>query len=220
MKTGLRYVSSQIKYFFIPYLIILSVCAAVKIQYDRETVYYAINAIHNSTADYLAPYITDIGDGLTIVILSLILALFNYRQAFLLFTSFLLTAVIAQILKYSINVPRPGTYFNGHTAGIHFVKNVYVIGGIQSFPSGHTVTAFSAAVVITYLLKNKLWGLALLIVAILVGYSRMYLSEHFFEDVTAGSAIGTFVTLLWLGYIDNKKFIKSPRWDRGIISKT
>ncbi|AMR34322.1 hypothetical protein A0256_24145 [Mucilaginibacter sp. PAMC 26640] len=219
METGLRFVLNKIKYFFIPYLIMLIICVAVKIEYDRETVYHTVNAIHNHIADYLAPYITDIGDGLTVVVLSAILVLFNYRRAFLLFSSFLLTAIVAQALKYCINMPRPGTYFNGRMEGIYLVKGVYIIGGIQSFPSGHTVTAFSAAVTITYLLKNKFWGMALLIVAILVGYSRMYLSEHFFEDVTAGSAIGTFVTVLWLGYIDSKDFLRSPRWNRGILKK-
>ena len=165
----------------------------------------------------MAPYITDIGDGLTIILLSLLMLLFNYRSSFLLFTSYVLTSLVAQVLKYSIHMPRPGNYFKDKLAGIHFVKGAYVIGGIQSFPSGHTVTAFSAGVVLTYLLKNKLWGIALLLVAIFVGYSRVYLSEHFFEDVTAGSVIGTFVTLFWLDYIDRKQFIKSPRWNRGII---
>ena len=180
MKTALRYVLNNTRYFVIPYLAILCVCLAVKIRYDRETVYYAINAYHSSQADYMAPYITDIGDGLTIILLSLLMLLFNYRSSFLLFTSYVLTSLVAQVLKYSIHMPRPGNYFKDKLAGIHFVKGAYVIGGIQSFPSGHTVTAFSAGVVLTYLLKNKLWGIALLLVAMFVGYSRIYLSEHFF----------------------------------------
>jgi membrane-associated phospholipid phosphatase len=88
----------------------------------------------------------------------------------------------------------------------------------DSFPSGHTVTAFSTAVVLTYLAKNKNWGVLFLVVAIMVGYSRMYLSEHFFEDVTAGSVLGVLLTVFWITWLDNKKFIRSTSWNRGILS--
>nr|WP_294941569.1 phosphatase PAP2 family protein [uncultured Mucilaginibacter sp.] len=217
MKTGVRDVLFKIQYFFLPYLAVLCGCLIVKLFYSRREIYFAVNGVYNSFADFLAPYITDIGDGLTIIIISAILLLYNYRSAFLLFTSFLITSIVAQVLKYCINSPRPRAFFDSEIDRLRFVDGVHIIAGIQSFPSGHTVTAFSAGVVLTYLIKNKKWGMALLLVAMLVGYSRMYLSQHFFEDVTAGSAIGVFVTIIWLGFIDSKQFLRSPRWNRGIL---
>jgi membrane-associated phospholipid phosphatase len=219
MKTGFKDVLYRIRFFFVPYLVVLCACLIIKLLYTRQEIYFAVNGVYNGLGDFLAPYITDIGDGLTIVVLSLILAIFSYRNAFLLFTSFLLTALAAQILKYSINSPRPRAYFDSEINRLRFVDGVHVVAGIQSFPSGHTVTAFSAGIVLTYLIKNKLWGVALLLLAMLVGYSRMYLSQHFFEDVTAGSAIGVMVTVIWLGFIDSKQFLRSPRWNRGIIKQ-
>ena len=109
-------------------------------------------------------------------------------------------------------------YFEQQLSKIHFVKDLYILT-VHSFPSGHAVTAFSAGVVLTYLVKDKRWGMLLLIAASLIGYSRMYLSQHFFEDVLAGSVIGVFVSLLWLSYIDRKQFINSPRWARGLLKK-
>lgn len=219
MKTGFKEVLFSIRYFFIPYLAVLCACLVIKLLYSKEQIYFAVNGIYNSLFDFLAPYVTDIGDGLTIIILSAILLLFSYRSAFLLASSYLVTSIVAQTIKYSVYSPRPRIYFEDHLDKIRLVKDVYVVGGIQSFPSGHTVTAFSAGVAIAYLIKNKSWGIALLLVALLVGYSRMYLSQHFFEDVTAGSVIGVFVTVAWLSFIDSKKFIKSPRWHRGIIKR-
>lgn len=219
MKTGFKEVLFSIRYFFIPYLAVLCACLVIKLLYSKEQIYFAVNGIYNNTADFLAPYITDIGDGLTIIFLSAILLLFSYRSAFLLASSYLATSIVAQAIKYCVYSPRPRVYFEDQIDKLRFVKDVYVVGGIQSFPSGHTVTAFSAGVVLTYLIRNKLWGLALLLLAMLVGYSRMYLSQHFFEDVTAGSVIGVFVTVAWLSFIDSKKFIKSPRWHRGIIKR-
>ncbi|OOQ58181.1 phosphatase PAP2 family protein [Mucilaginibacter pedocola] len=219
MKTGVREVLFRIRYFLIPYLVVLSGCLIIKLLYTRREIYFTVNAAYYKLGDILAPYVTDLGDGLTIIIIAAVIALYNYRNAFLLASSYLVTSIFAQGIKYAVYSPRPRIYFENELNKIHFVKDVYIVGGIQSFPSGHTVTAFSAAVVLTYLIKNKMWGTVLLVVAMLVGYSRMYLSQHFFEDVTAGSAIGAFVTILWLGFIDSKQFIKAPRWHRGLLKR-
>ncbi|MES2060633.1 MAG: phosphatase PAP2 family protein [Bacteroidota bacterium] len=218
MNTGAKDVLYKVRYLFIPYIFILCACLVIKLLYTRHDIYFAVNSFHTDFLDSIEPYITYIGDGITVIILSAILVLFNYRASFLLITSYVLTALTAQILKYSFDMPRPKAYFAAELDKIHFVKGLYILT-VHSFPSGHTVTAFSAGVVITYLAKNKAWGLVLLLVALMVGYSRMYLSQHFFEDVTVGSAVGVLVTFLWLSYIDRKPFINSPRWNRGLLIK-
>ncbi|MBB5395836.1 phosphatase PAP2 family protein [Mucilaginibacter sp. AK015] len=218
MNAGAKDVLFKIRYLFIPYVCILCICLVIKLLFTRTEIYFAINGIHSDLADNIEPYITHIGDGLTVVALAIILVLFNYRASFLVITSYALTAVSAQILKYSFDMPRPKLYFGDQLNRIHFVKGLYILT-YHSFPSGHTVTAFSAGVVITYLAKNKTWGAVLLFVAVMVGYSRMYLSQHFFEDVTVGSVVGVLVTVLWLSYIDRKVFINSPRWSRGLLNK-
>jgi membrane-associated phospholipid phosphatase len=219
MNTGAKDVLHKIRYLFIPYIFILCACLIIKLLYTRHDIYFAINGFHTDFLDSIEPYITYIGDGVTIIIISAILLLIcSYRASFLLITSYALTALTAQVLKYSFDMPRPKVYFANELDKIHFVKGLYVLS-VHSFPSGHTVTAFSAGVVITYLAKNKGWGAVLLFVALMVGYSRMYLSQHFFEDVTVGSAVGVLVTFLWLSYIDRKQFLSSPRWNRGLLKK-
>jgi membrane-associated phospholipid phosphatase len=150
------------------------------------------------------------------VAITITLGLFSYRAALLLITSYAVSSIVAQILKYSFDMPRPKVYFSHQLDRIHFVKDLYILS-VHSFPSGHTVTAFSAGVVLTYLVKNKVWGALFLLIALIVGYSRMYLSQHFFEDVTVGSVIGVLITVVWLSYIDSKQFINSPRWSRGLF---
>lgn len=196
----------------------LCFCLVVKVLFSREDIYFAVNRQYSNWADLIAPYITDIGDGITVFVLSVLLALFNYRSAFLLITSYAVTSILAQILKFSFNMPRPVLYFSNQLGKIHFVKDLYILS-TNSFPSGHTVTIFSAGIVMTYLVKHKMWGLILFSVAALVGYSRMYLSQHFFEDVLAGSVIGVIITVLWLSWIDRRKFLSSPHWKRGLLKK-
>lgn len=217
MNAGAKDVLYRVRYFFLPYLLILCACLVIKILYTREDIYFAVNGLYSSWADLAAPYITDIGDGITIIVIAVVLALFiSLRKGFLLITGYAVSSIVAQILKYRFDAPRPRIFFERELHRIHFVKDVYILA-VHSFPSGHTVTAFSAGIVITYLVRNKAWGVVLLVVAALVGYSRMYLSQHFFEDVTVGSAVGVMVTVLWLAYIDRKQFLSAPRWNRGLI---
>jgi membrane-associated phospholipid phosphatase len=216
MKISIKDVLQRIRLFFILYLILLCACLIIKLTFTREQIYFAVNNFNYPWADYIAPYVTDIGLGLTTIVIAVILALFNYRKAFLLGTAYAITSLFAQLIKHIVKAPRPKLYFHDQLSHIHFVKGMYIDMN-DSFPSGHTVTAFSSAVVITYLLKNKNWSVLLLAVAILVGYSRMYLSEHFFEDVTGGSVLGVIITVFWITWLDSKPFLHSAKWNRGLI---
>ena len=64
-----------------------------------------------------------------------------------------------------------------------------------SFPSGHTGASFAAASAL-YFRKSKLW-LPALILAALIGFSRLYLYVHYPTDVLAGVVLGTL--LGWVG---------------------
>ena len=216
MKIRIKDVLYQIRPFFILYLILLLTCLIIKLLYSRPEVFFAVNSWNFPFADTIAPYVTDIGDGTTAVVLSLLMLLFSYRKWLLLASSYAVTSIVAQILKNIYVAPRPKLYFAEQWGRVHTVDGVYILEK-YSFPSGHTVSIFSAALVITYLCKNKGWGVPALLVAIMVGYSRMYLTEHFFEDVLAGSAIGVFVTIFWLTWLDGKQFIHSAKWNRGML---
>jgi membrane-associated phospholipid phosphatase len=219
MNIGINDVLKRIRLFFIIYLILLCACLIVKVIFTKEAIYFAVNNRNYSFGDEIAPYITDIGNGWTVVILSALLVLYNYRTAFLMITSYAITSLLAQVVKYIFDAPRPTLLYKDKISVIHLVKGVYMLQ-YHSFPSGHTVTAFSAAVVITYLTKNKKWSILLLAIAVAVGYSRMYLSEHFFEDVTVGSVIGVVITVCWISYIDNKQFLHTPKWNNGLLRKS
>lgn len=218
MNKGIVATWQQTKLFCILYLILLCACLAIKIIFTRHDIYFAVNGWHPGWADALFPYITDLGNGWTIVILSVILLLFNYRVAFLMATTYGVTSILAQVVKFIFDAPRPKLYFKEQISHLHFVKGIDILS-THSFPSGHTVTAFSTALLITYLCKNKSWGALLLFAAALIGFSRMYLSEHFFEDVVGGSVIGVIVAIAWIAWIDRKKFLHTPAWNKGLLMR-
>lgn len=216
MNISIKDVLYKVRYFFIPYLIVLCICLAIKLLFTRQQIYVAVNSHNYPIADTLAPYFTDLGDGWTTIAIVGVLVLFNYSRALLLAVAYAVTSIFAQILKHIFDSPRPRLYFKNILPHVHFVKGVEVLS-LHSFPSGHTVTAFSTTILLTYWCRNKLWGLPLLLIAILVGYSRMYLSEHFFEDVTAGSVIGAILTIFLIRWLDARQFMHSAKWNRGLL---
>lgn len=217
MNISIKDVLYKIRYFFIPYLIVLCACLTIKLLFTREQIYFAVNTHNYPIGDTLAPYFTDLGDGWSTIILVLILALFNYGRALFLAIAYAGTSIFAQIVKHIFDAPRPKLYFKNVLPNIHFVKGVEILS-YHSFPSGHTVTAFSTTVLVTYWCRKRFWGLPLLLLAICIGYSRMYLSEHFFEDVTAGSIIGVMVTIFIIRWLDSRRFMRSPKWNRGLLT--
>jgi len=218
MNIGIKDVLYKIRWFFIPYLVVLTACLLIKLNYSREEIYFAVNSHNFAFGDLIAPYLTDLGNFWSVVVISVVLSLFNYSRAFLMLLINTITALFAQVVKHIFDAPRPTLYFQSQLSHIHLVKGVDMLK-LHSFPSGHTVSAFTTALLITYWCRNKTWGLPLLLLAMMVGYSRMYLSEHFFEDVTAGSTIGVVVTICLITLLMNVKFLQSAGWNRGLMKK-
>lgn len=65
-----------------------------------------------------------------------------------------------------------------------------------SFPSGHTVCSVECAVAIY--INDKKMGLAAIILAIIIAFSRMYLMVHYPSDVAVGVLLGIII-----GYMGN-----------------
>ena len=74
-----------------------------------------------------------------------------------------------------------------------------------AFPSGHTIASFEAATVIA--INHKKWGIAAMVLAVLIAFSRLYLYVHYPTDVICSIILGTGFAFLgnWLaGKIMNK----------------
>lgn len=69
--------------------------------------------------------------------------------------------------------------------GLH---NLVAIGG-YSFPSGHTGSSFAAATAVWRTVSPRA-GAAAIVLAALIGFSRMYVGVHFPTDVLGGIVLG------------------------------
>ena len=68
-------------------------------------------------------------------------------------SSYTVSGIIAQVLKYYILEARPAVFLKD-TAYKYFIENV-TLHNLHAFPSGHTASAFAMAAVLSFDAKNK-----------------------------------------------------------------
>ena len=173
------------------------VIAILSLFIGKTELFLILNFNGGKFFDFFFKYVTYFGDGL-LWILFLLYFIFSKKKYLLpfLISNVAVTTIISQVFKYLIlpYEPRPASAITNHNL-IHFVDNV-TIHTISSFPSGHTATVFVFALIIISLQKNKKWILPTLLYALIVGYSRVYLAQHFPWDLAGGILIVAIPSLL------------------------
>jgi membrane-associated phospholipid phosphatase len=193
-----------VKYYLLAYVLILIIALVPQIMMSQNELFLALNNIHIDFLDQIFYWLTFFGDGLTYAILIIIVLFYSYRFAMHGLLSFLLTAGIAQFLKKVVFSERMRPFaILGEDYSLYLPEGVIPLYN-NSFPSGHTTTAFAMAMFLVLVIRKKMIWPALLVIALLAGYSRIYLTHHFPIDVWTGSIIGTAGTLLLYWWLDDK----------------
>jgi membrane-associated phospholipid phosphatase len=155
-----------------------------------------INVYHHPYPDKIFLILTDLGDGTFISIIIALLFFIRIYYGLLGGISFLTSTIIVQIIKrYAFpDSPRPLRFFEPNFP-LHYVDGLE-IHSYFSFPSGHTSGAFTIFCLLAILVRNKYLGLVFFLLAFIVGFSRMYLLQHFFIDTYFGAIFGTASTVM------------------------
>ncbi len=204
--------------FFITFLIIwLGVLSIVLSTTKLEQMTF-INAHNSLWADWFFHGATQLGEGWFWLVIILTYLFIRYEKSLLLTASLLLSTLLSSTSKLYFDTLRPLAFFKDLKINWHLVDGVQ-INIHQSFPSGHTTTAFAIFTLIALFSKNKNTGFLFVLLAWLAGFSRNYLFQHFPEDVLGGAVVGVFSSLvvyLFLG----KRFTKSPKnWHKSNLLK-
>jgi len=169
---------------------------------------YAINNLHNPILDKIMIAITSLGNAGLIWIGIAVGLLFGKKTrkcGILMLISLALGLIIGNgFLKNIIARERPCWIDEN-------IKLLIPRPDDYSFPSGHTLASFEAAVMIY--LHNKKWGIISLILAVAIAFSRMYLFVHFPTDILVGMILGTGISLAV--YCGHKK-IKSIKVEKEV----
>jgi membrane-associated phospholipid phosphatase len=179
--------------------------------YQTDALFFFSHHRSNSLNNFFL-FITRLGEELTYIFIALWFLYKNDRKTILkIIITGLVVLMVSLILKLIFSHPRPITFLEQHgvISKINLV-NDYILRGMNSFPSGHTMSAFAlySAIALHFHTKKNMQKV-LLTTAILVGISRVYLVAHFPEDILLGSALGVFIAIGIEYYFSNKLFKKN-----------
>lgn len=159
--------------------------------------------------DFLTPifkFITHLGDEGYVWIAIAVILLFvkKYRKVGLMVGASLLGSLVFNNMLVKNLVARPRPYRMIETLSILIPEP-----GEYSFPSGHTSSSFAAGVVL-YLMLPKKYGVPAMILAFLIGISRLYVGVHYPTDVLGGMVMGTVLAVATVKITEliEKKFKK------------
>lgn len=195
-----------------PYFLLLTAFVSsitiLLLTFGKNEAQLIANSYYNSFFDYFFYFATQVVEAfIAPTILLLVLLFRSYKDGIIILVAYLLSGFVTQLLKQTIynDVKRPTVLLKEE---LRFIPEYFEFEHrtSNSFPSGHTTAAFSMFVILTLFLKNKNWGYLFGVIAILIGYSRVYLSQHFFEDILVGSLIGTFVSLIVYFWLNSYSF--------------
>jgi len=202
---------------FVIYYIFLLIGGILLFLYKKGDVLLWINKNHSEIQDQFFKYWTYLGDGMMFAILILFFVMVSYYRTLVFIFAVISQTIVIQGLKRFVfsDVVRPKLFFEDFS-DLHQVVGVD-IPGYNSFPSGHTATAFTIVVLLSLFIKNKYLTGLLMIMALLVGISRVYLLQHFFIDIYFGSIIGFLNGIIVFTWMDSSSLNKKTTLDRGLI---
>ena len=162
----------------------------------KNDFFLLLNADLGPTADVFFRFWTNLGDGIIWVLVLILIYRYHKSKLPLVIASILVSTLITQITK---NVIFPDSFrptaAHLDLAMIHTVTGIDLLSA-NSFPSGHTASAFSIFLLACLMMKSR-WVIFIgFLYAILVGYSRIYLAQHFPLDVGAGMITAVFTLLI------------------------
>jgi undecaprenyl-diphosphatase len=113
-------------------------------------------------------------------------------------------AGLSVVISLGVNVILHHFIYRARPFVGHHVHKLIQHSADSSFPSDHSVFAFSIAA--TFFLYNKKHGVSWLLLACGIAFSRVWVGVHYPLDVTAGAIVGIIVSLFLYNLNKNNKF--------------
>lgn len=160
-----------------------------------------INAVGEYIPQFLLHTITSFGNGMFLLAIALALGYKNPHFLFAVLIAAIIGGITSKQLKSHFDTLRPPAIMVENA--FHLADNAFKY---DSFPSGHTLTAFLFASICACFLQRIWITFALLAVATLVGFTRIALGIHWPIDALMGGVLGCIIGLS--AYTLSKRFFK------------
>lgn len=185
--------------------IILSFFIAVvitgfSIMLGKNNLFLLLNNNLGAVGDLFFKYATYLGDGVVWAIFAITILWVNIKKLPLVLFAIIISTIITHYIKghlLAVN-SRPYETFSNCLNLVHTIAGVEIHYG-GSFPSGHTTQAFTMYFLLCILIEGK-WVVSVgLLLALIVGYSRVYQAQHFPIDVAGGIGVAIFTGFVSIG---------------------
>ncbi len=175
--------------------------------HSRAAVFLWMNRDLGTIADFIFNGMSYLAEGWIWIPYFMILFGWFKKDAIFILLNFLISTILTQIPKNFIwnQVARPMASGIPHEQ-IHTVKGVEMHLW-NSFPSGHTATAFTLFLVTVYFFPKKPILVFGALYAMACGYSRVYLGQHFPLDVAGGIIVALLTILISIYIRKNKRYV-------------
>lgn len=182
--------------FLLTAIVFIGFAGIILALFNKDEIHLFTNEHYSLFTDVFFTYITHLGDGLATAVIAILIVIWKYKDygystLILGALTLIFAGVFAQFMKQVLypDAMRPVAYFGQNI--LRLVPGVEVHMS-NSFPSGHSTSAFAFFSFLAFTVapfKYK-WQVLIAFCAALVAYSRMYLSQHFLEDIFVGAILG------------------------------
>lgn len=156
-----------------------------------------INSFYHPIGNSIFQFLTHLAEGWFTVPLLIFLFIYDWRKGLYISCSYAISSLLVALLKRLVfsNFKRPHGFKELiENEEYNWLYEVEMPSNL-SFPSGHTTVAFCIFFGLALIIPNKRIGTTFVLLAVLVGFSRTYLSYHFLIDVVAGSLLGIMTAI-------------------------
>jgi len=196
--------------FFAGFFVFLLIGTVLLLTTGKADLILFFNEHRSPLGDSFFYNVNKLGEGIPYIAAVAVLVFVRFRYALLIPVTGILVAIVAFLFKSFFNHSRPSVYFRE----LGMFDQINLVEGVQlwekhSFPSGHTMSAFAVFGILALLFNGKkTLGLVFLFMAILAGLARVYLVQHFLQDVYLGAILGVLIALSV--YIYQDRFPHNP----------
>jgi membrane-associated phospholipid phosphatase len=205
---------------YVTWLVCITIGTVIVLNTNKGDTILYLNSWYNEFTVLIFTFCTRLGEWAGFLIPFLYFMIFKpvkYQLGFVVLG--LATLLFVYIFKFVIypDSIRPIVFFE--LGNIDLINRPDIpLNRKHTFPSGHTTAGFAYFFYAALCADRRFFSMTFFLVAFLIGFSRIFLAQHFVVDVVAGSALGVAIATTVYYFMIYKDTFKAPLLNRKLFN--